>query len=130
MQEVDPRVYRLVLGKVVAALRGKRGFSQEDFASSIGVSQPTLSRIERGRSMPDHLTMRRIATAFGMSVDQLDHYIDQTIARTRKAAEGTTERKKGVSALKTALAVAGIVGLSGLIGYVVAALIAEEDDEE
>ena len=129
MQDVEPRVYRLVLGKVVAALRKQRGISQETFALLINVSQPTLSRIERGQSMPDALTIRRIATALDLSTDELHRYVDNALERTRLAAAGATGRQAGISALKTALGVAGLVGLAGLVGFAIAALLAEEEDE-
>lgn len=125
MQDVDPRVYQLVLGKVVGALRKKRKIPQEDFAKAIGVSQPTLSRIERGQSMPDALVLRRIADALGLTMDQLTQYIDEALTRTRQAAEVMTKKRKKGSALRTALAAVGIVGLAGLVGYAVAALLAD-----
>ena len=48
MASINQRAYRLILGKVIQSLRSKRGFSQTEFAELIGVSQPTISRIEKG----------------------------------------------------------------------------------
>lgn len=130
MQKYDPRVYQLVLGKVIAALRSKRGLSQDAFAVKVGISQPTLSRIERGKSMPDALEQRRIADVLGLSLDQLNAYVDDAYARTRRAAEGAAGKGQGGSPLGTVLKVAGFVGLAGLVAFAVAAIINEIDKDE
>jgi len=128
VKKTDPRVYRLVLGKVVAALRKKRGISQQEFAGNIGVSQPTLSRIERGQTMPDALVHRRIAYALGISSGQLNTYVDDALERTTNAAAGATKGKQGASPLALALGIAGFVGLAGLVVFAVAAIIDEIED--
>ena len=128
MPDVEPHVYQLVLGKVIAALRKQRGISQEAFAALIYVSQPTLSRIERGQSMPNALVFRQIAAALDLSTDELNGYVDRALDRTRQAAAGATGKRVGSAALKTALGVAGIVGLAGLAGFAIAALLAEDEE--
>ena len=59
------------VGTRIKLLRGKR--SQEDLAHEAGISTSTLSRLERGLHQPSLSTLRKIATALGVSlVDLID----------------------------------------------------------
>jgi len=61
---------RRLIGARVRALRGDR--SQEDLARNAGVSDGTLSAIERGRSDPRLGTLLRLVQALGIgSVEEL-----------------------------------------------------------
>lgn len=121
MNTDEERVYALVLGKVVGELRKQAQVSQEQFAEKVGASQPTLSRIERGTTLPDALQHRKIAAALGLTETELNARVDQAMERTREAAEGALNDKKG--GWKTVLGVAGLVGLGGLAGFAVSALL-------
>ena len=129
MQALDSSVHRLVVGKVIAYLRKEAGFSQEHFASAIGTSQPTLSRIERGEAVPDVVLFSRIAAALGLTSAQLSDYVDRAIGRAQQAAAGATQAPSGSEGVwKTALQVAGIAGLAGLIIFAVAAALSDAEE--
>lgn len=51
--------------------RRARGFSQGDLARLAGVSVPTISLIERGKSLPRVRTIQAIARVLGTSTDEL-----------------------------------------------------------
>jgi transcriptional regulator with XRE-family HTH domain len=59
------------LGDAIRELRAKRGISQEDLAHQAGITTSTLSTIERGRSNPTWGTVKGIAHALGVSVNDL-----------------------------------------------------------
>jgi transcriptional regulator with XRE-family HTH domain len=59
------------LGRRVKKLRGDRGWSLEELASASGVSRSMLSEIERKRANPTLSVTHRIASAFGMSLQDL-----------------------------------------------------------
>jgi putative transcriptional regulator len=47
--------------RLVRALRGRTGLTQEKFAAKLGVTFPTINRWENGRAKPSPLAMQRIA---------------------------------------------------------------------
>lgn len=65
MPEGLGREGRRLIGARIRALRGDR--SQEDLAQQAGISDGTLSAIERGRSDPRLGTLLRLAQALGLS---------------------------------------------------------------
>lgn len=128
---VSPKVYKLVFGKVVAGLRKREGMGQDEFAAIIGVSQPTLSRIERGKVLPDALVYKRIAEGVGMSVGELDEAVDKALSRARQAAQDMSGKKSnGDNVLGGILGALGVVALGGLVAFAVAALLDDLEREE
>jgi transcriptional regulator with XRE-family HTH domain len=78
------------LGRRVKKLRGDRGWSLEELASTSGVSRSMLSEIERKRANPTLSVTYRIARAFGLSLQDLLESADsastiQTIRATERA---------------------------------------------
>jgi HTH-type transcriptional regulator/antitoxin HipB len=62
-------------GAVVRAVRQRRGLRQTDLAAKAGVSQPTISRIERGHPGSLSLdTIRRVAAALDVRVELLGRW--------------------------------------------------------
>lgn len=61
----------LTCGDKIALLREKRGLTQEDLASKIGISRASLSHYEKNRREPDYATMTKLADFFHVSVDYL-----------------------------------------------------------
>lgn len=55
-------------------LRKFHDFSQEELAEMIGVSRQTMSKYETGESLPDIEKCKRLADAFGVTVDDLISY--------------------------------------------------------
>jgi len=95
---------RTGMGAYVRSHRQARGWTQEDLAARAGVTQPTLSDIERGKnilSSPD--IRRRLATALGVS--HLDLLVAAGELTPAEAGQGTTPtaERPEVEALCTAL---------------------------
>ncbi len=59
------------LGRRVKKLRSDRGWSLEELAAASGVSRSMLSEIERERANPTLSVTYRIATAFGLALQDL-----------------------------------------------------------
>ena len=55
----------------VRELRLQRGMTQEEVAERVGVSRQTIISIESGRYNPSILLARKLARAFGQSIEDL-----------------------------------------------------------
>ena len=55
----------------IEQIRKERGILQEDFARSRGVSRQTISSLENGRYNPSILLAHKIATYFGMTIEEV-----------------------------------------------------------
>ena len=55
----------------IAELRRVRGLTQTELAETINYSDKSVSKWERGESIPDAFTLKQIATYFGVTVDYL-----------------------------------------------------------
>lgn len=122
----DAKAYALALGLVLQQLRGRRALSQKQVAEGVGISQPTLSRIENGTSNCDPLTFRKLAELLGVTVDQLHTQVDQSLQKAKEAVEVTSPGQTGESSWwEAGIAIAGVLGLMGLLAFAVAAALAE-----
>ena len=72
----------------LAALRLKRGWSQRTLADAIGVKQPHIARLELGHNDPSLSTMRKLATALGVSVEHMAHELELQQQGQHKVSEG------------------------------------------
>jgi transcriptional regulator with XRE-family HTH domain len=52
-------------------LRNLRALSQQELAEAAGIGRATLSRIERGETGAHGRTLRRLAEALGVGVEEL-----------------------------------------------------------
>ena len=59
------------MGKEIRRLRDERGITQEALAAALDVTPQTISKWERGASMPDIGMLPKIAVYFGITIDQL-----------------------------------------------------------
>lgn len=59
------------IGNVIAKMRKNNELTQEELATKIGVSAQTVSKWERGTTMPDILLLPVIADVFNVTVDYL-----------------------------------------------------------
>jgi transcriptional regulator with XRE-family HTH domain len=66
MQEVHKK-----LGKRIAELRKKRGFSQENFAHECGFHRSYMGAVERGEKNITLASVNRIVVALKMSLQEL-----------------------------------------------------------
>ena len=58
------------IGKQIANLRKARGYSQKEFAEMISISQPALSRWERGAVIPPLQQLEHVCEILDISFDQ------------------------------------------------------------
>lgn len=121
--EANPPV--IALGKAIAWLREQRGVSQAELAAAVGLSQPTLSRFERGAGQPGALTMRRLAEALGTSVDDLHARVEEALKRAEKLSKGALPKAKAEPTWDGLAAVVGTLGIVALIAFAIAAVFGE-----
>ena len=55
----------------IEEIRSERGIKQEDFARLMGVSRQTISSLENGRYNPSILLAHKIASYFGMAIEEV-----------------------------------------------------------
>lgn len=55
----------------IEEIRKERGILQEDFAKSMGVSRQTISSLENGRYNPSIMLAYKIAKYFGMTIEEV-----------------------------------------------------------
>ncbi|GCC53714.1 XRE family transcriptional regulator [Chryseotalea sanaruensis] len=58
-------------GKIIAALRDKKGLSQTELADKSGVSRVMIGKYERGDAIPSIDAAKKIADALEVSLDYL-----------------------------------------------------------
>lgn len=69
--EIKTEVATMNIGNNIAALRKKKGITQEELANELGVSAQAVSKWENNSSCPDVSLLTKIADYFGVSVDAL-----------------------------------------------------------
>ena len=62
---------RTSIGEFIAALRKARGYTQQDVADALGVSNKTVSSWETGASLPDISMIPSIAELYGVTCDEI-----------------------------------------------------------
>ena len=73
-QTVAERHYKDVSG--LAVLRLRHGWSQRTLADAIGVKQPHIARLESGQNDPSLGTMRQLASALGVTIEDIVRALD------------------------------------------------------
>jgi transcriptional regulator with XRE-family HTH domain len=64
----------------IAALRKNRNLTQDDMATTLGISRAALSHYEKGRREPDYNTLITIADFFKVSLDYIMGRTDDPLA--------------------------------------------------
>ena len=59
------------LGEKIYQLRTEKNLSQGDLADRLDVSRQSVSKWERGESIPDFIVLKELADLFGVSVDYM-----------------------------------------------------------
>jgi transcriptional regulator with XRE-family HTH domain len=72
------------LGRRIADLRAKRGWTQVDLASRLGVSRTAVSHAEAGLSIPGERTVALLAGLFGMEPHELVAGTDYPSAKAER----------------------------------------------
>ncbi|WP_197379034.1 helix-turn-helix domain-containing protein [Mycolicibacterium mengxianglii] len=67
----DEQALAIRTGGAIRAIREKSGLSMREAAARAGISQPFLSQIERGLSMPSMITVYRLAEALAVTPGDL-----------------------------------------------------------
>ena len=83
----------------IKSLREDRDLRQIDVASATGIDQRSLSNYETGKTLPDALTIVRLAEYFGVSCDYLLGVTDtdlNTPAKIIDELENIEERLKNI----------------------------------
>ena len=72
-QEQDPdfvaESLELEIGYQVARLRISQGFTQKELAEKVGTRQPSIARLESGRSLPSLSFLQKIADALDAEME-------------------------------------------------------------
>lgn len=78
-------------GERLKNARNKKGYTQEELATLIGVAKTTLTGYEKGNREPDVIKIKKMASALGVSADYLleineksEEIIDPPITREAK----------------------------------------------
>jgi transcriptional regulator with XRE-family HTH domain len=88
----ENELYALALGKVVQTLRERRKWTQGELAERVDLGQPQISRLEAGKMQPDFFALTRLATAFGLTLDQLRSQVERSLEIARKAASAAVPK--------------------------------------
>ena len=83
------------IAKIIADLRMQKGWSQTELATESGVSREIIGKYERGEAVPSIEFAKRIADAFGVSLDYLVG--EGTLSRLDKK---TVKRMQDIESLK------------------------------
>lgn len=67
--------YKAVFADNLSHLRSHKGWTQLELAEKLNYSDKTVSKWERGESMPDVIMLKQISDLFGITIDELltDH---------------------------------------------------------
>jgi transcriptional regulator with XRE-family HTH domain len=113
---MDDRVaYAVVVGQLIQQLRQRT--SQVDLAKRAGLSQSSLSRFEKGQTMPDVFEMHRLAKALGRTSSEFMILVERSFQRTEDVA------KKAVNADALSGVAAAVLGALSVVA--VTAIIEE-----
>lgn len=120
----------MIIGRTIAGLREQHGFSQVALAHEVGLTQPTLSRVERGGTQPDPFTLRKMALAFKMTLPELLTRVEDAYQRAQKQAKENAPKASRAAASDDSwvplAAALGALGVASLVGLAVAASMAEQ----
>ena len=70
-------------GANLKRFRSEKGFSQEAFASKIGVHVTNLSKYERNKSIPSLEIAEKMATALDLSIDEIVYGLQDEKAQNK-----------------------------------------------
>ncbi len=81
------------IGEFLATLRKAHGYTQQEVADRLSVSNRTVSAWERGTVLPDILLLPALAELYGVTVDEILAGERNTEAASRPALSERSERK-------------------------------------
>ncbi len=68
------------LGKTIAQLRTRKGWTQAQLAEHVGMTSAHINRLEHDRMKPRPKTLERLAEAFGTSIADLTQAVEHPLA--------------------------------------------------
>ncbi|MCI7595069.1 MAG: helix-turn-helix transcriptional regulator [Lachnospiraceae bacterium] len=86
---------KIIIAKNIQALRQARGMTQAELAEKLNYSDKSVSKWERGESLPDILVLKEIADLFEVS---LDYLVEAEHGRERaflSKAQADRKKKRG-----------------------------------
>ena len=81
---------RFIIGKNIQNLRTKKGLTQQQLGEHLSYSDKTISKWERGESMPDIIVLKNLADYFQVS---LDYLVEEAHSQTREEKQRQKERE-------------------------------------
>jgi transcriptional regulator with XRE-family HTH domain len=120
-----------MVGEHIYKLRKKKGLSQEDLASELGVSRQTISNWESDQTAPDLKQAAKLSELFDVSLDEL-------VGKEKVISVKVETKKEPISFGKgVAIVIAGLAGfillitlLTGISGWTKENPIPEIGDED
>ncbi|MDD3204093.1 MAG: helix-turn-helix transcriptional regulator, partial [Pygmaiobacter massiliensis] len=82
------RVDQIKIGKFIASLRRGKGWTQQQLADQLGITNKTVSRWENARYLPDVEMLQLLAELFEVSVAEL---LAGEVSNTKKAVRNRSE---------------------------------------
>jgi len=64
-------VFLKALGKRIRDVRKEKGLTQVELGDLIDMEKPNMNRLEKGGTNPTVLTLKKISTALGITLDYL-----------------------------------------------------------
>lgn len=109
------------IGEFLATLRKANGFTQQQVADELGISNKTLSAWEQGHAYPDILSLPALAELYGVTADEILQGERSATAATENKPEISERSKRKLYAQKLSAAqsknalTAGLTALSGVL---------------
>ncbi len=113
--------YPAIVGGVLTQIRNEKGLRQDELAQSVGVTQATWSRIERGHSSITVEHLRKAADKLGASPGNILNYADRTEIDFRNRGGDVIVSRDSLDNQQVALIAGG-----ALLILVAAAIIASQ----
>jgi len=100
------------LSEKIIKLRKENAWTQEDFANKLNVEKQVISEWESGQNRPDNESLNKIASAFGMSIDELLNENEEPVIESK--SENKKENGKRGPTIVFLLIVILIIVVMGL----------------
>ncbi len=114
--------YPAIVGGVLAQIRNQAGLRQEQLAQALGITQATLSRIEKGQSSITVEHLRLAAPRLGSTPSQILSYADQTELSMHSRGIVVTATRDDENLQKTMV----LIGAAALLAMIVAVIASSQ----
>lgn len=110
--------YPAIVGRILVGLRKDSGIGQDELAESIGITQSTLSRVERGESALTVGQLARAAKRLGEKANSILFTADKAVEELN--AQGiNVQYDRASSGIDTGLVLIGAAALGALIATMI-----------